>query len=108
MTGLRNTGNIALNPTRSGEFRKYNGYSANYGAFAGGVVNILTKSGTNEFHGSLFFEFFRNNDLNAYPWSERTRYFTESVRRNLGGPIRKNKTFFWHLFWPSPDHQFGF
>jgi hypothetical protein len=68
MTGLRNTGNIAPNPDAVEEFRVVtNGYSAEYGRFAGGVVNILTKSGANEFHGSLF-EFFRNNDLNAYPW----------------------------------------
>ncbi len=66
MTGLRNTGNIAPNPDAVEEFRVVtNSYSAEYGRFAGGVINIITRSGSNEFHGSLF-EFFRNNDLNAY------------------------------------------
>src|ERR1017187_4225856 len=68
MTGLRNTGNIAPNPDSVEEFRVItNSYSAEFGRFASGVVNIITRSGTNQFHGSLF-EFFRNNDLNAYPW----------------------------------------
>jgi hypothetical protein len=99
MTGLRNTGNIAPNPDAVEEFRVVtNGYSADYGRFAGGVVNILTKSGSNDFHGSLF-EFFRNNDLNAYPWVG----VTAPLHRNqfggtLGGPIRKSKTFFFGTY----------
>jgi outer membrane receptor for ferrienterochelin and colicin len=65
MTGLRNTGNIAPNPDAVEEFRVItNSYSAEYGRFAGGVINIITRSGGNQFHGSLF-EFFRNNGLNA-------------------------------------------
>ena len=99
MTGLRNTGNIAPNPDAVEEFRVVtNGYSADYGRFAGGVVNILTKSGTNEFHGSLF-EFFRNNDLNAYPgsaWPRRSIAISSAVplavrsartRRSSSAPI---------------------
>ncbi len=59
MTGLRNTGNIAPNPDAVEEFRVItNSYSAEFGRFASGVVNIITKSGTNTFHGSLF-EFLR-------------------------------------------------
>ena len=59
MTGLRNTGNIAPNPDAVEEFRVItNSYSAEFGRFASGVINILTKSGTNQFHGSLF-EFLR-------------------------------------------------
>lgn len=100
MTGLRNTGNIAPNPDAVEEFRVVtNSYSAEYGRFAGGVINILTKSGTNDFHGSLF-EFLRNNDLNAYPWLSLT---TSPLHRNqfggsIGGPIRKNKTFFFGTY----------
>ena len=72
MTGLRNTGNIAPNPDAVEEFRVVtNSYSAEYGRFAGGVINIITRSGGNDFHGSLF-EFFRNNDLNAYTWGARS------------------------------------
>ena len=95
MTGLRNTGNIAPNPDAVEEFRVVtNSYSAEYGRFAGGVINILTKSGTNQFHGSLF-EFFRNNDLNAYNWGaiSATPLHRNQYGGTLGGPIRKNKTF---------------
>jgi hypothetical protein len=100
MTGLRNTGNIAPNPDAVEEFRVVtNSYSAEYGRFAGGVVNIITRSGGNRIHGSLF-EFFRNNDLNAYPWGSLT---TSPLHRNqyggsIGGPIRKNKTFFFGTY----------
>ena len=100
MTGLRNTGNIAPNPDAVDEFRVVtNSYSAEYGRFAGGVINIITRSGGNQFHGSLF-EFFRNNDLNAYPWLS---LITSPLHRNqfggtLGGPIRKNKTFFFGTY----------
>ena len=100
MTGLRNTGNIAPNPDAVEEFRVItNSYSAEFGRFASGVVNIITRSGGNQFHGSLF-EFFRNNDLNAYPWGSLT---TSPLHRNqyggsIGGPIRKNKTFFFGTY----------
>jgi hypothetical protein len=94
MTGLRNTGNIAPNPDAVEEFRVVtNGYSAEFGRFAGGVINILTKSGSNEYHGSLF-EFFRNNDLNAYPWvGVNAPLHRNQFGGTLGGPIRKSKTF---------------
>ena len=80
------------------EFRlNINAYSPEYGRSNGGTVMVVGKSGSNELHGTLF-EFFRNEDLNA------RNYFAQSgakpqFRRNqygvtLGGPIRKNKTFF--------------
>jgi len=99
MTGLRNTGNIVPNPDAVEEFRVVtNSYSAEFGRFAGGVVNVLTRSGTNEFHGSLF-EFLRNNDLNANPWG----FASVPQHRNqfggtIGGPIRRNKTFFFGTY----------
>ena len=74
-----------------------NAYSPEYGRSNGGTVMVIGKSGSNQFHGTLF-EFFRNEDLNA------RNYFAQpgprpEFRRNqygltLGGPIRKNKTFF--------------
>ena len=70
-------------------------YSAEYGMRAGPTVLVTTKSGTNDFHGSLF-EFLRNTDLDA-----RSFFATSTEKFNLnqfggsfGGPIRKNKTFF--------------
>ncbi|HWR34334.1 MAG TPA: carboxypeptidase regulatory-like domain-containing protein [Clostridia bacterium] len=97
MTGLRNTGNPLPNPDAIQEFRvQTNAYSAEYGRFANGVVNVVTKSGTNEFHGSAF-EFWRNDKLNAKPWGSQQG--SGPLHRNqfgftLGGPIKKNKTFF--------------
>lgn len=70
-------------------------YSAEYGERAGPTVLVTTKSGTNQFHGSLF-EFFRNTKLDA------RSYFATSVEKfnlnqfggSFGGPIKKDKTFF--------------
>jgi hypothetical protein len=97
MTGLRNTGNILPNPDAIQEFRvQTNNYNAEYGRFASGVVNVLTKSGTNDFHGSAF-EFLRNTVFNANDWGNP--FDTPPMHRNqfgvtFGGPIVKNKTFF--------------
>jgi hypothetical protein len=101
MTGLRNTGNIAPNPDAVEEFRVItNSYSAEFGRFASGVINIITRSGTNEFHGSLF-EYLRNNDLNANNWNSVLA--TPPLHRNqfggaIGGPVIKNKTFFFGTY----------
>jgi len=96
MTGLRNTGNVLPNPDAVQEFRVItNSFSAEYGRYAGGVVNVVTKSGTNELHGSLF-EFFRNDLLNANNWNTLQR---PTLRRNqfggaAGGRVIKDKLFF--------------
>jgi hypothetical protein len=101
MTGLRNTGNIAPNPDAVEEFRVItNSYSAEYGRFASGVINIITKSGSNQFHGSLF-EFLRNNDLNANTYGSVLA--TPPLHRNqyggsIGGPVIRNKTFFFGTY----------
>src|SRR5215472_10064744 len=98
ITGLRNTGNILPNPDAIQEFRvQTNNYNAEYGRFSSGVVNVLTKSGSNAFHGSAF-EFVRNTILNANTWGNTTTG-TPPLHRNqfgltFGGPIVKNKTFF--------------
>ncbi len=70
-------------------------YSAEYGERAGPTVLVTTKSGSNQWHGSLF-EFFRNTVLDT------DNYFTQTQQKfnlnqfggSLGGPIRKDKTFF--------------
>lgn len=89
------------------EFRiQTNAYSAEYGRSGGGIVTMVTKSGTNEFHGSLF-EFLRNSrlDANSY-FANRAGTPLASFKRNefgasLGGPVRlgglydgRNRTFF--------------
>jgi len=70
-------------------------YSAESGGGAGGQVNLVSKSGTNEFHGSLF-EFFRNDRLDARnPFDSAKQPFRlNQFGGNAGGPIRKNQTFF--------------
>lgn len=68
---------------------------AQFGGFPGGVVNLVTASGTNNFHGDLF-EFIRNGDVDAINYFASAR---DTLRRNqfggvLGGPIVKRKLFF--------------
>ncbi len=98
MTGLRNTGNILPSPDAIQEFRvQTNSYSAEYGRYANGVVNVLTKSGTNNWHGSLF-EYVRNTMFNANPWGS-SGLPSPPLHRNqfggtVGGPIIHDKTFF--------------
>ncbi len=72
-----------------------NDYSAEYGRTAGAVVNMITKSGTNDFHGSLF-EFFRNNVFDARDFFSinTPEYRQNQFGGSLGGRIIKNKTFF--------------
>jgi hypothetical protein len=78
------------------EFRVIsNNYSAEYGHSSGGVISLTTRSGANEFHGSLF-EFLRNSALDARNFFARER---PPLRLNqygfaLGGPIRRNRTHF--------------
>ena len=67
--GLRGTGNPAPNPEAVQEFRVItNSYSAEYGRYPAGVVDVVTKSGSNQIHGAAF-EFFRNEKLNAKRWA---------------------------------------
>ena len=68
ITGMRNYGNPAPNPDALQEFRvETSAFGAQYGHFSAAVITVITKSGTNKFHGALF-EFNRNTDFNAYPW----------------------------------------
>jgi hypothetical protein len=74
-------------------------YSAEYGKTSGGVVNAVTRSGTNVFHGSGY-EFLRNSALDAANFFENAGGIPKSpFKRNqfggsMGGPIIKNRTFF--------------
>jgi len=73
-------------------------YSAEYGKTSGGVVNAITRSGTNDFHGSAY-EFLRNSALDARNYFEDPTAGKAPFKRNqfgggVGGPIVKNKTFF--------------
>lgn len=98
--GLRGTGNPSPNPEAVQEFRVLtNGYAAEYGRYSAGVVDVVTKSGTNQFHGAVF-EFFRNEKLNSKRWAAPGITATKDpLDRNqfggaLGGPLKKDQTFF--------------
>ena len=95
-----NVNNPFPNPDAVEEFSvQTNSYSAEYGRGAGAIVNVVTKSGTNQLHGSAF-EFLRNGDLNA------RNFFAAShdlLKRNqfggsLGGPIKKDRLFFFGTY----------
>src|SRR3982074_359898 len=73
-------------------------YSAEYGKTSGGVVNAVTRSGTNQFHGSAY-EFLRNSALDTRNFFDASGKPTPPFKRNqfggaVGGPIVKNHTFF--------------
>jgi len=76
-----------------------NSYEAEFGRTSGGVINVITKSGTNEYHG-LLYDFERHSFIEANNWfNNRARIPNPSFKRNqfganAGGPIVKNKTFF--------------
>jgi hypothetical protein len=94
------------------EFKVLRGnYSAEYGRSAGGVVNVITRSGTSKFHGGVY-EFFRNDVLDANDWGNkqqspvapRTPFRYNDFGWTFGGPVfiphvynaARNKTFFFY------------
>jgi hypothetical protein len=80
-----------------------NNFTAEHGNRSGVVINMVTKSGTNSFHG-VAFDNLRNEDLNANSWSNnyvglpRPEYRYNYFGANIGGPIKKNKLFFFYNF----------
>jgi hypothetical protein len=89
------------NPDAIQEFKiQTSTYDSSYGTHPGANVNVVTKSGSNEFHGGVF-EFFRNSDLNANSFFDnrdgggKQQVFNQNqVGGFIGGPIKKNKLFF--------------
>lgn len=78
------------------EFRVLtNNFDAEFGNYSGGIVNVVTKSGTDKLHGDAF-EFLRNTDLDSrnYFSPERDTYQQNQFGGTLGGPIKKGKLFF--------------
>src|SRR5256885_2832780 len=101
MTNLRNTGNILPNPDAIQEFRvQTNSYNAEYGRYASGIINVLTKSGTNQWHGSAF-EYLRNTVFNANDWGStlaRAPFHRNQFGGTIGGPIKQDKAFFFFSY----------
>lgn len=93
--GIHNGAAIVPNLDSISEFRIItNNFNAEFGNYSGGQINVVTKSGNNEFHGDLF-EFLRNTDLDAANYfSGRGDFKQNQFGGIFGGPIRKNKLFF--------------
>lgn len=72
-----------------------NNFDAEYGNYSGGQINVVTKSGGNQFHGSAF-EFLRNTDLDARNFfaTERDDYKQNQFGGTIGGPIKRDSLFF--------------
>ncbi|HEY0796999.1 MAG TPA: carboxypeptidase-like regulatory domain-containing protein, partial [Acidisarcina sp.] len=72
-----------------------NNFDAEYGQYSGGQIHVITKSGTNAFHGNVF-EFFRNTNLDARNYFSPTRgsFLQNQFGGTFGGPIRPEKVFF--------------
>jgi len=73
-----------------------NNFDAEYGNYSGGQINVITKSGTNEYHGNVF-EFLRNTHLDAANFFEsghRGSYHQNQFGGTFGGPIKEDKLFF--------------
>lgn len=101
MTGVRETGNAIPSPDAVQEFRvQTNSFSAVYGRTKGTVVNVVTKSGTNTRHGSLF-EFVRNTIFNSNDWANAgvtPPYHRNQFGGTIGGPIRRSKLFYFATY----------
>ncbi len=94
--------NIEMNPPIDlmQEFKvEANNFSAQYGRSNAGIVNATTRSGTNDFHGTLY-EFLRNDKLDSRGWNADQK---APLRRNqfgaaVGGPLARNRAFFFYNF----------
>lgn len=87
-----------------------NNYAAEYGRAAGGVVNIITRSGSNEFHGDVF-GFLRNRNFQAVnPFSTvaNPAYTRVQAGAAFGGPIKKDKTYYYFSYEITRRHETGF
>jgi hypothetical protein len=91
---------IQPSPDAISEFRVLtNTFDAEYGRNAGAVVNVVTKSGTNSYHGNLY-EFFRNQGMNARGFfdTQKLDYLQNQFGATFGGPIKKDRTFFFATY----------
>jgi len=97
---MQNAPGIVPNLDSIAEFRIItNNFNAEYGNYSGGQVNVVTKSGTNEYHGDLF-DFLRNTDLDAKNFfsADRGVFIQNQFGGTVGGPIRRNKIFWFGDF----------
>jgi hypothetical protein len=110
--GVGNLTVMVPSPDAISEFRvQTNSNSAEFGRYAGGVINVTSKSGTNEFHGSAY-EFFRNKVLNANTFfanangTGKPAFTQNQYGLTGGGPVKKDKIFFFAA-WEGYDSRQG-
>ena len=87
-----------------------NGYAAEYGRASGGVVNIVTRSGTDAFHGTAF-GYLRNRKIqavNPFSTEKDPAYTRVQSGFTLSGPLKKDKTFYFFSFENTRRHETGF
>ncbi len=87
-----------------------NSYAAEYGRAAGGVVNIITRSGSNDFHGDVY-GYLRNRNFQAVnPFSTipNPAYTRVQAGTAFGGPIKKDKTYYYFAYEITRRHETGF
>src|SRR4029077_19342465 len=104
--------NLVLNPSVD-DIQEFNvnqtSYGAEFGGKSGGVINVITKSGANQWHGSAF-EFLRNDLFNAKnfftsPTASTPPYKQNEFGGSFGGPIQRDKTFFFVNYEGQRTHQ---
>lgn len=110
--GVGNLTVMVPSPDAISEFRvQTNSNSAEFGRYAGGVINVTSKSGTNQFHGSAY-EFFRNKVLNANTFfanandTGKPAFTQNQYGLTGGGPVKKDKIFFFAA-WEGYDSRQG-
>ena len=87
-----------------------NNYAAEYGRASGGVVNIITRSGSNEFHGDVY-GYLRNRDfqaVNPFSTTPNPAYTRVQGGAAFGGPIKKDKTYYYFSYEVTRRHETGF
>ena len=87
-----------------------NSYAAEYGRAAGGVVNIITRSGSNDFHGDVY-GYLRNRNfqaVNPFSTTSNPAYTRVQGGAAFGGPIKKDKTYYYFSYEVTRRHETGF
>ncbi len=87
-----------------------NSYAAEYGRASGGVVNIITRSGSNDFHGDVY-GYLRNRNfqaVNPFSTTSNPAYTRVQAGTAFGGPIKKDKTYYFFSYELTRRHETGF
>jgi hypothetical protein len=87
-----------------------NNYAAEYGRASGGVVNIITRSGSNDFHGDVY-GYLRNRNfqaVNPFSTTSNPAYTRVQAGVAFGGPIKKDKTYYYFSYEVTRRHETGF